>query len=105
LYIQFKVKLKTQLTQGNWEVRSVVLQDRKAFYLTTTTHPGNRSFYKLDISTKKMQPILTNDGAHEVSISPDESSLLVRYSYKTNLGNYMLQVTRPIPLWTKLHHR
>jgi dipeptidyl aminopeptidase/acylaminoacyl peptidase len=41
-----------------------------------------------------MQPILTNDGAHEVSISPDESSLLVRYSYKKNLGNYMLQVTR-----------
>jgi dipeptidyl aminopeptidase/acylaminoacyl peptidase len=77
-------KLKTQLTQGNWEVRSVALaKDRKAFYLTTTTtHPGNRSFYKLDISTKKMQPILTNDGAHEVSISPDESSLLVRYSYK-----------------------
>jgi dipeptidyl aminopeptidase/acylaminoacyl peptidase len=61
-----KSKLKTQLTQGNWEVRSVALQDRKAFYLTTTTtHPGNRSFYKLDISTKKMQPILTNDGAHE----------------------------------------
>jgi hypothetical protein len=52
-----------------------------------------------------MQPILTNDGAHEVSISPDESSLLVRYSYKTNLGNYMLQVTKPIPLWNKLHHR
>ncbi len=79
-----KSKLKTQLTQGNWEVRSVALaKDRKAFYLTTTTtHPGNRSFYKLDISTKKMQPILTNDGAHEVSISPDESSLLVRYSYK-----------------------
>lgn len=79
-----KSKLKSQLTQGNWEVRSVALsKDRKAFYLTTTTtHPGNRSFYKLDISTKKMQPILTNDGAHEVSISPDESSLLVRYSYK-----------------------
>ncbi len=79
-----KSKLKTSLTQGNWEVRSVVLsRDRKSFYLTTTTtHPGNRSFYKLDISTKKMQPILTNDGAHEVSISPDESSLLVRYSYK-----------------------
>lgn len=50
-----KSKLKTQLTQGNWEVRSVALaKDRKAFYLTTTTtHPGNRSFYKLDISTKK----------------------------------------------------
>jgi hypothetical protein len=28
-----------------------------------------------------MQPILTKDG-HEVTISPDESTLLVRYSYK-----------------------
>jgi hypothetical protein len=32
------------------------------------------------------QPILTKDGAHEVTISPDESTLLVRYSYKKTLG-------------------
>jgi dipeptidyl aminopeptidase/acylaminoacyl peptidase len=79
-----KSKKKTQLTNGNWEVRNVTLsKDKKSFYLTTnTTHPGNRNFYKLTVSDGVLQPLLTNDGAHEVSLSPDESTLLVRYSYK-----------------------
>ena len=77
-------KKKTQLTKGNWEVRDVTLsKDKKTFYLTTnTTHPGNRNFYKLAVADGILQPILTKDGAHEVVISPDEKSLLVRYSYK-----------------------
>ena len=75
---------KVQLTQGNWEVRGVVLsKDKKTFYLTTNqTHPGNRGFYKMNLSDAVLQPILTEDGAHEVSLSPDEKNLLVRYSYK-----------------------
>lgn len=75
---------KAQLTQGNWEVRGVVVsKDKKAFYLTTNqTHPGNRGFYKMNVSDAVLQPILTKDGAHEVSLSPDEKNLLVRYSYK-----------------------
>ncbi|WP_413998157.1 prolyl oligopeptidase family serine peptidase [Flavobacterium sp. W1B] len=79
-----KTKAKQQLTKGNWEVRDVKLsKDKKTFYLTTnTTHPGNRNFYKLAVLGGILQPILTNDGAYEVSLSPDESSLLVRYSYK-----------------------
>ncbi|OAB26946.1 S9 family peptidase [Flavobacterium fryxellicola] len=79
-----KSKKKTQLTKGNWEVRTVsISNDKKAFYLTTTTtNPGNRSFYKFDVVNSVLEPILTKDGAHEVSISPDESTLLVRYSYK-----------------------
>jgi dipeptidyl aminopeptidase/acylaminoacyl peptidase len=79
-----KTKTKKQLTKGNWEVREVTLsKDKKVFYLTTnTTHPGNRNFYKMNVSDGILQPILTKDGAHEVSLSPDESTLLVRYSYK-----------------------
>ena len=79
-----KTKKKTQVTTGKWEVRDVTLsKDKKTFYLSTnTTHPGNREFYKLNVSGGVLQPILTSDGAHEVSISPDESTLLVRYSYK-----------------------
>ncbi|TDE26852.1 S9 family peptidase [Flavobacterium ranwuense] len=77
-------KKKTQLTKGNWEVRNVSLsKDKKSFYLTTnTTHPGNRNFYKLEVANSVLEPILTKDGAHEVSLSPDENTLLVRYSYK-----------------------
>ena len=79
-----KSKKKIQLTKGNWEVRDVTLaKDKKSFYLTTTTtHPGNRDFYKMEVSNPVLQPILTKDGAHEVSLSPDENTLLVRYSYK-----------------------
>ena len=79
-----KSKVKTQLTKGNWEVRDVSLSnDKKTFYLTTnTTHPGNRSFYKMSIANGVLEPILIQDGAHEVSLSPDETKLLVRYSYK-----------------------
>jgi dipeptidyl aminopeptidase/acylaminoacyl peptidase len=75
---------KIQLTKGNWEVRGVVLsKDKKAFYLTTNqSHPGNRGFYKMNVSDAVLQPILIKDGAHEVSLSPDEKSLLVRYSFK-----------------------
>jgi len=79
-----KSKKKKQLTNGNWEVRDLILsKDKKTFYLTTnTTHPGNRSLYKLALADGIMQPILVNDGAYELSLSPDESTLLLRYSYK-----------------------
>jgi dipeptidyl aminopeptidase/acylaminoacyl peptidase len=79
-----KTKIKKQHTKGDWEVREVRLsKDKSAFYLTTnTTHPGNRGFYKLGVSGGDLQPILIKDGAHEVTLSPDESTLLVRYSFK-----------------------
>ena len=79
-----KTNKKKQLTKGDWEVREVSLsKDKNTFYLTTnTTHPGNRDFYKMAVSGGVLQPILTQDGAHEVSLSPDEKTLLVRYSYK-----------------------
>ncbi|UPT69804.1 MAG: DPP IV N-terminal domain-containing protein [Flavobacterium sp. JAD_PAG50586_2] len=75
---------KEQLTSGKWEVRDLTISnDRKTFYLTTnTTHPGNKEFYKLAASGGKLEPILVKDGAHEVKISPDEKTLLVRCSYK-----------------------
>jgi dipeptidyl aminopeptidase/acylaminoacyl peptidase len=76
--------IKKQLTSGNWEVRGIdISNDKKTFYLTTnTTHPGNKEFYKIPVTGGKLEPILTKDGAHEVTISPDEKTLLVRYSYK-----------------------
>ncbi|RUT72057.1 S9 family peptidase [Flavobacterium cupreum] len=85
-----KLKVKNQLTKGNWEVRDLTLsKDKKTFYLTTnTTHPGNRNFYKLNTAEGIPQPILTKDGAHEVLVSPDEKTLLVRYSYKNKPWDY-----------------
>ncbi|MEO6176260.1 MAG: prolyl oligopeptidase family serine peptidase [Flavobacterium circumlabens] len=87
-----KSKVKNQLTKGNWEVRDLMLsKDKKTFYLTTnTTHPGNRNFYKLNLADGILQPILTKDGAHEVVVSPDEKTLLVRYSYKNKPWDFYI---------------
>jgi dipeptidyl aminopeptidase/acylaminoacyl peptidase len=87
-----KTNKRIQLTTGNWEVRDVNLsKDKKTFYLTTnTTHPGNRGYYKLAVSGGELQPILTKDGAHEVTLSPDESTLLVRYSYKNKPWEFFI---------------
>ena len=92
-----KTKKKEAVTKGNWEVRDVKLSnDKKAFYLTTTTtHPGNRSFYKLDIASKKMTGILTNDGNYEVELSPDEKTLLVRYSHKNKPWELYVGANKP----------
>ncbi|HMP32073.1 MAG TPA: alpha/beta fold hydrolase, partial [Saprospiraceae bacterium] len=82
--LDVSTKIPRALTQGSWEVREAQLSnDGTTFYITsTTTHPGNREFYKVDVQNGKIIPILTKAGAHEVVLSPDESKMLVRYSYK-----------------------
>ncbi len=101
-----KTNKKTQLTNGNWEVRKVRLsEDKNNFYLTTnTSHPGNRDFYKVDVTGGEMQPILTKDGAHEVSISPDESTLLVRYSYKNKPWELYIAANKKDAILTPITH-
>ncbi|MFZ1749834.1 MAG: prolyl oligopeptidase family serine peptidase, partial [Saprospiraceae bacterium] len=100
---------KSALTSGKWEVRGVKLSnDGKTFFLhTNTRHPGNREFYTLDIASRQMTGILVGDGAHEVVLSPDEKSLLVRYSYKNKpwdlyiAENKTNTIIRPITKSTK----
>jgi dipeptidyl aminopeptidase/acylaminoacyl peptidase len=73
---------KIALTSGNFEIHGAQLStDKKRFYITANkTHLGNRDFYHLDTKSLEWTPILTADGYHDVQISPDEKSLLVRYS-------------------------
>jgi dipeptidyl aminopeptidase/acylaminoacyl peptidase len=94
-----ETKKKTQLTQGKWEVRDVVLSKlSNSFYITSTeTHPGNRSFYKLDISSGKKTPILTNDGAYEIEVSPDETKFAIRYSNGNTPWEIFMADNKPNP--------
>ena len=72
------------LTKGAYEVHNAQLSDDQSYFYiqTNQTHPGNRDFFKLEISNQKQTPILTKDGFHEVHLSPDEKWLLVNYHYK-----------------------
>ncbi len=95
-----------QLTKGEYEIHDVSLsKDHSTFFITANkNHPGNRSFYHLDIKSKEMTPILVSDGNHQVRISPDEKWLLINYSYKNKpwdlylaenkAGSKMKQITK-----------
>ena len=73
---------KKAISSGNFEIHQVQLsKDKKRFFITANkTHPGNRDFYHLDIKSLFWTTILTADGFHDVQVSPDEKSLLIRYS-------------------------
>ncbi len=74
---------KKQLTAGKYEILKAELsRDRKYFYLTTNElHPGEQHFYKMSVESGEKIRITTMTGAHEVTVSPDERLLAIRYSY------------------------
>lgn len=73
-----------QLTEGKFEIHEAWLDKNHTsfFIIANKKHPGNREFYRLTIKDQNWTAILTQDGNHEVSVSPNEKYVMVRYSYK-----------------------
>ena len=76
---------KQALTSGNYEVHQAVLSnDQRSFYLTCNkNHPGVRDFWRLDLQSGELIPILNQTGAYELQLSPDEKQLAYRFSTST----------------------
>ncbi len=74
---------KKQLTNGKFEVFDPQLsRDKKYFYFTSSeVHPGERHFYRMPIDGGSSEKITNMTGNNEVTFSPDESTLAIRYSY------------------------
>jgi dipeptidyl aminopeptidase/acylaminoacyl peptidase len=74
-----------QLTSGKWEVANARLSsDRtRLFFTSTEVHPGERHFYTMSVDGGPWTRITTMTGSNEVTISPDEKSLAMIYSYST----------------------
>ncbi|WP_205501623.1 S9 family peptidase [Rufibacter psychrotolerans] len=88
---------KTALTQGKFEVQNVQMsKDRKFWYLITNqVHPGEQHFYRMPLNGGKMEQITRMTGAHEVTLSPDEKTLAVRYSYSNKPWELYLMENKP----------
>jgi len=73
------------LTAGKWEVTSAQLSnDRTTLFITTNeVHPGERHFYTMSVDGGARTKITTMTGSNEVTVSPDEKSLALVYSYST----------------------
>ncbi|MTI38371.1 S9 family peptidase [Fulvivirga lutimaris] len=71
------------LTKGDFEILDVELSnDKQTFFITSNKEsPHLHHFYHLPVKGGKMTQITSQKGGHEVTVSPDEKYLAVRYSY------------------------
>ncbi|MEP6675869.1 MAG: prolyl oligopeptidase family serine peptidase [Ferruginibacter sp.] len=90
-------KEKKTLTSGKYEVQQVQLSmDKKYFYITTNeVHPGEQQYYRLNIADGKKERITTMTGANQVTVSPDEKTIAILYSYSNKPWELFLQENKP----------
>ena len=88
---------KKQLTSGKWEVQTMELSnDKKTFYFTANMdHPGITNFYKIPVSGGEPVKITTMKGMSDVTLSPDEKWLAIRYSYTNKPWELYVQPNKP----------
>ncbi|MBK0382703.1 S9 family peptidase [Pedobacter sp. SD-b] len=101
-----QTKTKKQITSGNWEVQSLDLSaDKKTFYFTANiAHPGIIHFYKIPVSGGNLIRLTSMKGANEVSLSPDEKYLAIRYSYSNKPWELYLQANKDGAKAQKITH-
>lgn len=89
----FTTGKKTALTSGKYEIQTVELsKDKKSFYVSSNQpHPGERHFYRIPVTGGNMERLTTATGAHEVTLSPDQKWMAVRYSYTNKPWELFLQ--------------
>ncbi len=88
---------KKQLTSGKWEVQTLELShDKKTFYFTANTdHPGITNFYRIPVNGGEPVKLSAMKGMSEVSLSPDEKWLAIRYSYTNKPWELYIQPNKP----------
>ncbi|HEK21035.1 MAG TPA: S9 family peptidase, partial [Bacteroidetes bacterium] len=88
---------KKQLTSGKWEVQTLQLsKDKKIFYFTANIdHPGITHFYSIPVSGGTPVKITGMKGGNEVTLSPDEKWLAIRYSYSNRPWELYIQANKP----------
>ncbi len=73
---------KKQLTSGKFEVQQVLMaKDKTHFFIQTNeVHPGEQHYYRMSVNGGERVRLTTMTGANEVTLSPDETRMAIRYS-------------------------
>ncbi len=95
--LNVETKQKTALTSGNFEIYDAsISRDNKYFYFTSNEeHPGLHHFYKMSVNGGKRIKITQMEGNNEVTLSPDEKWLAIRYSYTNKPWELYIQENKP----------
>ena len=77
-----QTKIKKALTQGNFEIHTVILsKDKQTFYLIANKlHPGVRNGYRLSLKDNRLVPLFEGYYGIEWQLSPDEKYWAIRSS-------------------------
>ncbi|NQU51757.1 MAG: DPP IV N-terminal domain-containing protein, partial [Bacteroidetes bacterium] len=80
--VNIETKKKTTLTSGEFEVsEAFISNNKKHFYFTANKiHPGVSHFYKMPVWGGELTQITPLEGGNEITISPNEKYLAIRYS-------------------------
>lgn len=88
---------KKALTSGRFEVYNPEMSsDKKWWYFSSNeVHPGERHFYRMPLDGGTRTRITTMTGSNEVSMSPDEKWLAIRYSYSNQPWEMYVMENKP----------
>lgn len=74
---------KKALTSGDFEIYSPFISDNEKYWYFSSNevHPGERHFYKMLLEGGERIQITSMVGSNKVSLSPDEKSLAITFSF------------------------
>jgi len=86
-----------QLTSGKWEITAAELsRDGRKFFITSTeNHPGERHLYTVPIDGGSRTRITSMTGSNDATVSPDESTLGLVYSYSNKPPEVYVMANAP----------
>ncbi len=88
---------KKALTSGEFEIYSPQMSHNEKYWYFTANkeHPGVRHFYRMPIKGGEMVRITSMTGNNDVTLSPDEEILAVRYSRSNRPWELYIMENKP----------
>lgn len=92
-----RTRERKALTSGQFEVQEAQLsKDKKTIYFTSNeVHLGEKHFYKMSVTGGERTKLTAMTGNNEATLSPDESKIVLRYSYTNKPWELYLQDNIP----------
>lgn len=89
--------VRKALTSGSFEILHAQLStDKKTFYISANAEgPAEHHFYHLSVKGGPLKRITTQPGNHEVTLSPDERHLAIRYSFANQPWELFMMDNQP----------
>lgn len=95
--VDINTQQKRALTSGKFEISGpFISRDKKKWYFTSNeVHPGEKHFYTMPLEGGPRTKLTALEGNNDVSLSPDETMLAIRYSFSNLPWEIYLQENKP----------